>query len=161
MKRLPLRNRIGQVVAEALVDDADFEWLNQRRWCLGTKGYVIRRASPNEPGTTLRMSRLILGLETGDRRQADHINRDKLDNRRCNLRIVANHQNERNEPAYRDSTSSYRGVALMKNGRWRANVRANGVLHYLGEYENEREAAYVALAARERLLPFAERGQLS
>jgi hypothetical protein len=41
VKRIPIRNAEQEVVAHALVDDSDFDWLNSWRWCQGSKGYVI------------------------------------------------------------------------------------------------------------------------
>ena len=69
----------------ATVDDEDFEWLNQWPWyavCRGRGLYYAERLG-------ISMHRQILGLKLGDRRRAEHINRDKLDNRRSNLKIVS------------------------------------------------------------------------
>jgi hypothetical protein len=57
----------------------------QRRWYLNgsaTAGYAVS----TEHKRMVLMSREILGLERGDKREADHENRDRLDNRRSNLR---------------------------------------------------------------------------
>jgi len=83
----------------AIVDDWNYEWLNQWKWCAGwaknTKSYYAMRRAKGEFDRyyTIRMHREILGLKKGDRRQADHINHNTLDNRESNLRIVNNQQN--------------------------------------------------------------------
>ena len=62
----------------ALVDVDDFEWLSRFRWVVNPQGYAITKTAPY-----LRMHRLIMGLPRGE---VDHKNRDRLDNRKENLR---------------------------------------------------------------------------
>lgn len=94
--RIPLFRR-GQAepIAFTIVDAADARWLLEHRWGLGSDGYATRR----RPGVAIRMHREILGLAAGDGRHTDHINRDKLDNRRANLRVVTAAQNMQNRPS--------------------------------------------------------------
>ena len=83
MKRISLTQ--GQF---ATVDDEDFELLNQWTWWAvlsSSNTYSAKRLG-------VSMHRQILGLKPGDRRRAEHINRDKLDNRRSNLKIVSTRQ---------------------------------------------------------------------
>ena len=162
--RIPIWAADGAIRTWAIVDDADFEWLNQWRWCLGTKGYAIRRGrkTAGEPRTTFRMSRQITGLERGDSRQVDHINGNRLDNRRSNLRIVsgtaANMQNIRG--AYRGAASRFRGVCYRapktanQRPKWTASARLNGKLHHLGTHATEEAAAQAAAAWRAANMPF-------
>ena len=77
----------------ATVDDEDFEWLNQWTWHAVRRGrglYYVERSHSlgNGEYTEIFMGRQILGLEYKDGRRAEHINRDKLDNRRSNLKVV-------------------------------------------------------------------------
>ena len=92
MREIPLTQ--GKV---ALVDDADFDWLNQWKWYAAkavSNGAFYARRTINETGTSIHMHRAILGLEPGDPRRADRIRRDgTLDNRRDNLRIATQSQN--------------------------------------------------------------------
>lgn len=61
------------------------------------------------------------GLET------DHINRDKLDNRRSNLRIVSRTQNSINRDMPPNNTSGYKGVTWYKRDRyWQAQIKTKG-----------------------------------
>jgi len=79
----------------AIVDAADYDWLNQWKWYASKEGrvfYAIRR--DNDCGgrdIKVRMHRVILGVPTG--LEGDHINGDGLDNRRANLRTVTKQQN--------------------------------------------------------------------
>ncbi len=90
----------GQV---ALVDAADYEWLMQWKWraranaCwYGRNYYADSTVKIDGKWQVLKMHRIILGLEIGDKRHGDHINHDTLDNRRGNLRIVTPAENNRN-----------------------------------------------------------------
>ena len=101
------------------------------------------------------MHRELLGLDPGDPRQGDHRNRDRLDNRMENLRILDPSQQAQNmERAY--GTSSYRGVSWHKQtGKWRAYVSVGRKQHYLGLFEHEEDAAEAARRGRATYLPFA------
>jgi hypothetical protein len=87
------------------------------------------------------MHRELLGLEPGDPLQCDHINRDRLDNRRANLRIVTSAANNTNLGS-RGGTSKYRGVHWNKDRHaWHAQARLNGHARYLGLFPLEDDAA--------------------
>jgi hypothetical protein len=76
--------------------------------------------------------------------EIDHINRDKLDNRRVNLRVVTPSANNRNRMTFSAfNTSNYKGVSWEKNkNKWRAQIRLpNGKSKYLGLFTSEEEAA--------------------
>lgn len=148
MKRIPLRNRAGEVRAWTLVDDEDYERCNQQKWSLTSRGYAVGC------GGTLPMARFILGLTKDDPREADHINRDPLDNRRENLRAASKSENQQNrECGY--GVSSFRGVYLHA-GKWCAQVTVNRRKHYLGRYDTQEEAAAIAAEFRAEHLPFSE-----
>lgn len=153
--KIPLRARNGTVRAWTLVDEAAYEWLMQWPWHLN-KRYVAR----NIPAGTRRqrplfLHRLLLGLELGDRRQGDHWNLDKLDNRRSNLRVATKAQNMQNVGANRGARSPYRGVSLIPSGKWQAEVQINHQRFYLGVFESETEAAAVASDFRREHMPYA------
>lgn len=92
MKQIPLTQ--GKF---ALVDDEDFEQLNKWSWKLSTNGYAIRCPSngKNENGgykyTTVRMHRVV--MKTPRHLEADHINANRLDNRKSNLRNITKREN--------------------------------------------------------------------
>lgn len=160
MATIPLRDRKGLVVARVLVDDADFEWLNEWPWHL-TGGYASRHVYSGKSKTRIWMHRLILGLSREDALQADHINRDRLDNRRSNLRAVTADQNRQNLRPYRGARSRFRGVYFVppstpgSQPKWSAVVQVDGVRHRLGRFLSEDEAGRVAAAFRAEHLPFA------
>ncbi len=154
---VPLLTRDGSLRGYTLVDADDSAWVNQYAWRLRPNGYACRRHQQNGRNQSIWLHREILGLpQTYNGLEADHINRDRLDNRRVNLRIVTHAQNLQNLSVKTDRTSKHRGVYWHKTQRrWLARVKINGHTIYLGRFTDEAEAAQVAAEARARLMPFA------
>jgi hypothetical protein len=126
--------------AVALVDDNDYEALSKYKWYCSTKGYAVRDVIVNGKKRSIRMHRIIGGAMC--KQQIDHINHDKLDNRKANLRVCTNQQNQFNSPPQANSTSSYKGVhwnALL--GKWRARIIKDNKPKHLGCFELENDAA--------------------
>lgn len=132
-----------------MVDDEDFEMVSKSKWhCNG--GYAVR----THEGTKLRLHRFLLGFVPGDGIQVDHINGDRLDNRRVNLRVCSNAENMRNRGKNVNNTSGFKGVVLMTDKSlkkpWQAQIMTDGKYRYLGVFATK-EAAALAYntAARE------------
>lgn len=141
VKQIPLTR--GQV---ALVDDADYDWLNQWKW-QETNGYATRKVFRNGVRTSLRMHRALVGLDVADGMQVDHINANPLDNRRSNLRLCSNGQNRQNCRGSQ-KTSRFKGVYYPKNERrCRASIRVNKHTIHLGTFDSETDAARAYNAA--------------
>jgi hypothetical protein len=155
---IPLRRRDGTVLY-TLVDAEDFVWLNEWRWTY-SNGYVVRRDT-RRPGPAVsaifRMHREIMGLTSEDAALVvDHINCDPLDNRRANLRIATQAENNQNVRS-RAGTSQHRGVhrsPLHKSRPWVAEVKHEGRRILQGYFATELEAADAARAARLANMPF-------
>jgi hypothetical protein len=155
---VPLFARSGALRAYAVIDGDDLEWVSQWRWYLNSCGYAARseQRSSDAPRTIL-LHREMLGIARGDRlREGDHRNRDRLDNRRGNLRVIPRGSQSQNVPSYKGSSSQYRGVSWDKDaGKWRAYIRTHGKLKHLGLFVSETEAAEVARIARAQSLLYA------
>jgi hypothetical protein len=135
-KEIPLTR--GMV---ALVDDADFDWLNQWKWCATAGGYAMRRINITRTiGEYIYMHRLIAGA--GEGVYADHINHDTLDNRRCNLRIATPGESIRNTRARKNNLSVFKGVVRNRSSRWAARIQVDGAPIHLGYFLTQREAAH-------------------
>lgn len=128
----------------ALVDDADFEFLNQWKW-IAIKDentfYAARGEYKNGKQTTLQMHRVLLGL-INPKIEGEHIDRNGLNNQRNNLRIANRSQNCSNRPSFKGSSSKYKGVSRFGNtNKWRARIQKDSVSKTIGIFNNEQEAA--------------------
>lgn len=116
----------------ALVDDTDFEWLNDWTWRRDDHGY----ASTTIMSKSIRMHRLVMDFPVSI---TDHINRDRLDNRRSNLRTVTAQESSLNRNLFKNNASGHKGVHKFRN-KWMAQLRRNGQAIYLGLYTTKEEA---------------------
>lgn len=129
-KKIPLGNN-----QFAIVDDEDFELISKFKWHIqpssnGGEGYAV---------TKIRMHRIITNAPHGA--MVDHINGDSLDNRRCNLRLCTNAQNQQNTEG-RGGTSRHKGVSFnKKSGKWLAAFLFEGRRYYCGLWDDEDDAA--------------------
>lgn len=150
------------------VDAADYEWLNKHRWFRSSTGYAYRQGwhGPQRDSAnhwTVYMHREV--NQTPENLFTDHINGNKLDNRRANLRTVDKSRNSTNRPKAKvlahPLSSKLKGVSLHRaTGLWRARVRD-------GEYERttyhktpEQAALDYNRMAKERFGEFAQLNQL-
>lgn len=119
----------------ALIDTEDYEELVKYKWM-----YHLGYARRVEHGKTIHMHRLL--MRCPPELEVDHINRNKLDNRKCNLRIVTRQQNMCNKARYSGSSSKYKGVSWhCKDKIWHSQIRKNRKLYFLGAYHDEEAAA--------------------
>ncbi len=124
-----------------LVDDEDYEWLNQWKWCAQfnpkTNSYYAVRSEKNKVKI---MSRVIMG-EPKDL-LVDHRDRNTLNNQRNNLRIATRSQNGRNSKKHRNNTLGFIGIFRKKGSKkWKAHISVNGKMIYLGMFCSKLEAA--------------------
>ncbi len=136
----------------ALVDAADYEWLSRYGWRSsgGTEGY----ARTTIAGKNVFMHRLIMNPPPG--RVVDHVNANRWDNRRDNLRVCTQAENLRNRRSFRGN-SRFKGVHWNERvGKWVASICLNRKLIHLGYFDDEVEAAHAYdRKARELFGPFA------
>ena len=128
-----------------LLDDTDYGQLAAQRWLCTSRGYAARVAHVAGKRTTVYLHRLLLNAPP--QLQVDHINGNKLDNRRRNLRLATPQQNRRNGKATQ-SSSEFKGVT-RRGERWQARICINHKIRHLGYYDTALEASLVYdLAAR-------------
>lgn len=128
------------------VDDDMYEYLSQWKWGFdGRYAYrreILERLGPRK----IKYKKIYLQKvvnQTPDGMDTDHINCDKLDNRKENLRSVTRSQNNANMPKIAKKCSSrFKGVCWHKQrGKWKAEIKLNGVKKHLGVFLTEEEAA--------------------
>lgn len=133
---------------EAIVDDEDYERLKDLPW-RGSKlshsrtVYARRWKRCGAKRPSWMMHREVLGLPRGVRFPfVDHINRNGLDNRKCNLRIVTVRENKLNTALSRSNRSGFRGVHRSGKRRgWRAAISHMRKTIQLGTFDTPEEAA--------------------
>lgn len=120
----------------ALVDDADYDYLNQFKWYV-TKGpktfYAGRDLVIDGVTRRLKMHRIIMSTPCG--LVTDHIDHNGLNNQRSNLRNCTKSQNQRNKTPI--GSSKYLGVNICI----RATIRINNKNVNIGSFKTEEEAA--------------------
>ena len=124
----------------AVVEDADFARLSQLKWCYNSSGYAVHY----EDRRTIFMHRLIMNAPP--HLQVDHINQNRLDNRRENLRFATRSQNQANKGRQVNNTSGYKGVSF-RAGKWEARIRVAGGRLQLGRFDDPVTAALIYDAA--------------
>lgn len=144
--------RRDESVHVVLYDSVDADLVLGHRWYISA-GYVARNRSVYDkpPRGLDYLHRVILGLPRGNRSLVgDHINGNRLDNRRANLRAVPNRRNVQSQAVVnRRGTSRFRGVHWHVPGhRWMAQVRLDDRKYYLGLHDTEEQAAAVVAAFR-------------
>lgn len=130
-----------------LVDKDDFLYLNQYKWHLGN-GYVRRTTYSSGNKKNIRMHRVIMRSEKGC--MVDHINGNKLDNRKENLRICTHQENMRNRKIPLTNKTGYKGIREKKFGKkWEVQIGVNHKNIYLGTFSNKQEAIRIySIAAK-------------
>jgi hypothetical protein len=117
-----------------MVDDTDFDWLNQWKWGVDAKSNTSYAKRAGESQECIQMHRLILGL-TDKKVVTDHINGNGLDNRRSNLRACSQAENLKNQKESKNNTSGYKGVYWNKvSNKWYATISVNSKDKYLGSF---------------------------
>lgn len=120
MKTIVARNPKSSV--EVFVDDEDFDKVSRWSWQLSANGYACRNHWTGDRYVKMYMHRFIMDTPTG--MDTDHINRNKLDNRRANLRVVSRGINNHNTGPSVANTSGHKGVGWFKPaGLWRAYIK--------------------------------------
>lgn len=123
----------------ALVDDSDFERVNQYKWyawyCKATNSYYARRKT-NQKDVVAYMHRFI--LEVRDSLVlVDHYDHDTLNNQRENLRECTKQQNNCNRKIGSTNTSGYKGVSWNKRAKkWMVTLKFNKQNFYYGLHIN-------------------------
>jgi hypothetical protein len=142
---IALKRKGGRTGQFALVSYEDRALGYGVYWSPSRWGYARRRL---KDGSAEFMHRVIMGCVNGDGLIVDHINRDKLDNRRENLRFVTQAQNAQNQDS-RYGTSGHRGVSYRsRDKKWVVMHGLGGRAVYGGSFDTEEEAIEVARAWR-------------
>lgn len=120
---------------EFIFDIEDYPLVNQCTWSVGGHGYL--QGCINKQ--MFLMHRLLTKCPKG--LQVDHINHNKLDNRKVNLRICTQHFNQMNERISKNNTSGFTGVSYDKrDNKWDAYLMFNRKKISLGSFDDIKDA---------------------
>jgi hypothetical protein len=149
MAEITITRRSGVTLTMHL-DDADLDRVTAAGpWCTVPSGYAVRGGrKPDGTKTLIYLHRWLLEAPTG--LLVDHVNGNKLDNRRANLRLATSQENNRNRRLGRNSTSGLKGASWCARERlWHAQIQVSGRNVSLGYHASKLKAheAYRKAAA--------------
>ena len=120
----------------ARVSDVDFPYLSQYRWFV-SRGYAV---TEDQLGLKYHMHRMVFREFNIVGMYVDHIDRNRLNNERGNLRLCSAQQNSWNTSKAKGTTSQYKGVTKSRD-KWQARISKDGESRHLGVSETQVEAA--------------------
>lgn len=125
-----------------LIDSEDVSMLSNINWYISVHGYLAGFYK----GKHYYFHRLIMKAERS--KYVDHINKDKLDNRKKNLRIVRNDENIRNSKVSSNNKSGIVGVYWdEERKKWHSQIMVDRKAIFLGRYEDIKDAIIARLKA--------------
>lgn len=123
---------VSNLGSKFVVDDEDYGRVNQHTW-----NYYPGNIGARIGNKRVNIANFILNRQGSRALMPDHIDRNVFNNRKSNLRIVTNQQNQMNrEP----QGEGYKGVTKRKTS-WEANLQLNGKTCYIGVFKTPEEAA--------------------
>ncbi len=134
---------------ELQVSDCDYVFLSKYNWSRNSKGYYRCSNGGTWNGHKINGKTLhwfvaqLMKLKIPEEFQLDHIDRNKLNNRRSNLRVVSKELQAQNKGEYRNNTSGYVGVCFHKRriiNPWIARIQINSKRKFLGYFKTPEEA---------------------
>lgn len=133
--------KLGNSGEHAIVDESDYADLVKWRWFYTNAGYASRATNQGrKKWISIPMHRYLLKAPKGQ--DVDHINGNKLDNRRCNLRLVTRSHNKARGGVTKRNTSGYRGVSWDKRAnKWLSIIIVNGKRIHIGLFDDIKAAA--------------------
>jgi hypothetical protein len=127
-----------------LVSKPDLNLVMNYQWYLNSNGYPATygsiHADEENWGAPYPLHRFLV-LNVPEGYVVDHINRNRLDNRRSNLRIITAKQNSYNRKKPKNAKGKYKGVRKMGGGRFKAVISKDGTTYKLTDFATEKEAA--------------------
>jgi len=128
-----LYDRANKEIGRAIIDLDDVEIIKNLKWHLTADGYAAHGED------RLAMHNRVIGIEEGY--CTDHINRNRLDNRKSNLRKVTSAENSYNKSLYTTNTSGITGIHWVERiNRWEAYIQKDYKKINLGYFSEKEDA---------------------
>ena len=132
-----------------IFDLEDYDKIKGFTWSRRNEGYASSMKRIDGKLKIYNAYRLIMNVED-PKLEVDHINGDKWDNRKCNLRIVTHADNMKNRKLDKRNKSGYTGVKETKTGTWNAQIYCDGKYINLGTYKTKEEAVKARKSGEEK-----------
>lgn len=129
-----------------VLDAEDEERVAARGWVLSKRGYPVTRVRQFPIRQAVYLHHFLIGRPLWGL-VIDHVNGNRLDNRKANLRICDRKENLRNMKRKKNNKSGQAGVSELSPGRWRARLMLNRKEIHLGVFDTFSEAKAARLAA--------------
>jgi hypothetical protein len=144
-----LYNRSHEHKNTAIIDIDDLEKVSEYSgWSINCRGYVKTKYNKK----TISLHRLIMDFP--ENKETDHINRNPLDNRKCNLRIATRTENNINRGLHKNNTSGHRCIYWnSKNKSWVVRVYYNNTYRHVGVTKDFSTATQMLDDAERNLAP--------
>ena len=137
-------NRKQEPSGKFLIDLDDLDTVIAKKWRFWKGNYMTGNQNP------ISISRFL--MRPTECQIVDHINGDRTDNRRCNLRLTTQQNNLLNKAVLSNNTTGITGVWFRKDrSRWAAEIRMNGIKCFLGNYVEKADAAFARWYAEQKL----------
>jgi len=135
--KIDIYNNFGIKITETIMDVEDIEKCRPYKWYMSQQGYI-------RTGYGLRLTNIILGVKTNRTTIIDHINGNPLDNRKQNLQVITQQQNQIKKKMQKNNTSGYKGTYWNKtNNKWVSYIGYNRKRLHLGCFASKEEATAV------------------
>lgn len=123
---------------EVICDEEDYKLLSEYKLYINSDGYVLGK---KDKESVIQISKLLMNTPVG--MVIDHINHNRSDIRRGNLRVCTYSQNNMNTRPRENTKSGVTGVNWHHTGRWRVRITVEGKTIRLGYFKNLSEAIEV------------------
>ncbi|KYG38152.1 HNH endonuclease [Bacillus gaemokensis] len=141
---ITLKNRRYEKIGTAMVDIKDLSAVKDKRWSMNKDGYVVTRVS----GELKFLHHIIANPSSIKNIVVDHEDRNKLNNKRSNLRVIEKQKNHMNHSGYKNNKSGFTGVSQnKKNGKWIARIHINKKPTQIGTFDKIDDAIEARLKA--------------
>lgn len=133
------------------IDETDWDVVSQYKWAIAGDGYPTANVETDQFSTQAKTLHLFLLGPAPEGLEWDHVDRDRLNNQRGNLRAVTHTENVWNATPRYDNTSGFKGVSwYRKYGQWRVQISVDGRVRHVGYFDSivEAAAAYADAAAK-------------
>lgn len=140
-------NKIGNITGKIIIDKDDFDKVKCYQWHVENSRPSIKYAQASISKGTIRLHKLIMSSNL----QIDHINHNGLDNRKCNLRVCTNAENNRNKDFKRNPLSGHRGIRYNpKTQSYYVRIMVNKKEISLGAYKTIEDAIKARIRGEEK-----------